>query len=31
MEHEDIVVLYSYERQETVRKRVIGLPGDHIE
>lgn len=27
----DIVVFYSDELQETVIKRVIGLPGDHIE
>lgn len=26
----DIVVFYSHELQETVIKRVIGLPGDHI-
>ncbi|NFN19146.1 signal peptidase I [Clostridium botulinum] len=31
IEHEDIVVFYSNELQETVIKRVIGLPGDHID
>lgn len=29
--HGDIIVFYSDELQETVIKRVIGLPGDHIE
>ena len=31
IERGDIVVFYSDELQETLIKRVIGLPGDHIE
>ncbi|AOR24972.1 signal peptidase I [Clostridium taeniosporum] len=31
IEHGNIIVFYSDELQETLIKRVIGLPGDHIE